>query len=104
MLTAVSVEGLILDELRAIRALLERQAVSLMCMTRPQDLPQDAMDELTRAWHRVVLAAPLIESERRAAAAATSSSAPAPASADGASATSRPAHCAEAPAAAGAES
>lgn len=101
MLHPVSVEGLILDELRAIRALLERQAVSFMCMTRPQDLPQAQIDELTQAWNRVVLAAPMTASERRAAAAATESSAPAPASADGASATSRPAHCAEAPAAAG---
>jgi hypothetical protein len=59
----------ILTELRAIRALLERQLVLSMCLTMRRDPPEFA-EQLSQAWADSQLAAPVLAAERQEAAAA----------------------------------
>ena len=57
----------ILAELRAIRALLERQLVFSMCATMRREPPEFG-EQLNQAWTDSQLAAPVLPDERRAAA------------------------------------
>jgi hypothetical protein len=75
--TADTIE--ILTELRAIRALLERQLVLSMYLTFKREPPEFA-EQLNQAWMDSQLAAPVLPGERQAAAAAATRCAQEPAS------------------------
>lgn len=69
----------ILTELRAIRALLERQLVLSMCLTMMRDKPELA-EQLNQAWMDLQRVAPVLPGERQAAAEAATRCAQEPAS------------------------
>ena len=69
----------ILTELRAIRALLERQLVLSMYLTFKREPPEFA-EQLNQAWMDSQLAAPVLPGERQAAAEAATRCAQEPAS------------------------
>jgi hypothetical protein len=86
-----------LTELRAIRALLERQLVLSMYLTFKREPPEFA-EQLNQAWMDSQLAAPVLPGERQAAAAAATRCAQEPAASPHALTTAPATH----PAAAGA--
>jgi hypothetical protein len=90
-----------LTELRAIRALLERQLVLSMYLTFKREPPEFA-EQLNQAWMDSQLAAPVLPGERQAAAAAATRCAQEPAASAHALTTAPATHPAAAGAAGGA--
>jgi hypothetical protein len=91
----------ILTELRAIRALLERQLVLSMYLTFKRETPEFG-EQLKQAWADLQLAAPVLPGERQAAAEAATRCAQEPAASAHALTTAPATHPAAAGAAGGA--
>ena len=78
---------LVLAELRALKALMERLVVFFEIVYRPSEVPPEVAEQLTQAWTRVATAAPVFPAEEKQAAEAASRCAGAPPVAPGASST-----------------